>query len=179
MNKKNILKNLKDIAYIIFRIGDFRKKCIKNFAKGVKNKKILEIGSGKKYKGDYYYSVKKSFNNSNEFIRSDIVKEYGHKIIDVTKMEYKDEFDIIICLTVLEHIYDFHKAIKNIYNSIKPNGILVITVPLLYPLHDEPNDYWRFTEHSIRKLLKKFSKIKIKHSGIKSFPFIYYIEATK
>ena len=179
MNKKDILRNLKNIVYFIFRTREFRRKYIRNFSKRIKNKKILEIGSGKKYKGHYCYSIKRFFNNSNEFIQSDIVKEYGHKVIDVTKMKYKNEFDIIICLTVLEHVYDFHKAIKNMYKAIKSNGIVIISVPLLYPLHSEPNDYWRFTEHSLKRLLKDFNKIKIKYSGIKSFPFIYYVEATK
>ena len=67
-------------------------------------------------------------------------------------MDYKNEFDSIICMCVLEHIYDFHKAIKNMYKALKPNGNVIISIPLLYPLHDEPHDYWRFTEHSIRKL---------------------------
>jgi len=177
--KKNIFRTLKNITYFIFRTDKFREKYIKNFAKGIKNKRILEIGSGKKHKGKDCYSIKKFFDNSNEFIQSDIIKEYGHKIVDVTKMKYKNEFDILICLTVLEHVYNFHKAIKNMYTSLKPNGIAIIAVPLLYPLHSEPEDYWRFTEHSIRKLLKDFTKIEIKYSGIRSFPFIYYIKTTK
>ena len=127
MNKKDILRNLKNIAYFIFRIGEFRIKYIRNFAKGIKNKKILEIGSGKKYKGYYYYSTKRFFNKSNEFIQSDINPRYGHKLIDVTKMNYKNEFDSIICMCVLEHIYDFHKAIKNMYKALKPNGNVIIS----------------------------------------------------
>ena len=46
-------------------------------------------------------------------------------------------------------------------------------------LHGEPNDFWRFTEHSLRKMLKDFRQISIKHSGISQLPFAYYVEATK
>ena len=94
-------------------------------------------------------------------------------------MDYQNKFDIILCISVLEHIFDFHKAINNIYQALIFGGVVVITVPVFYPLHDEPNDYWRFTEYSLRKLLKKFSQVKIKHHGIRQFPFAYYIEAYK
>lgn len=174
--KKDVFRN---IAHFIFRVRQFNNKCIKSFAKGVENKRILELGSGKKYKGWYYYSAKQFFDNSNEFIQSDIVQEYGHKIIDVTKADYENEFDIILCMNVLEHVFDLHTAIENIYKALKPNGIVIIFVPAFYPLHDEPTDYWRFTEHSIRKLLQKFGEVTIKHSGIRQYPFVYYIEATK
>jgi SAM-dependent methyltransferase len=167
------------LAHIIFRLRSFGNKSIKQFAKGVKNKKILEIGSGKKVQNKYHYSVMQFFDSSNEFIQSDINKEFGHVIIDVTKMKFENEFDIIICMNVLEHIFDSKTAISNIHSSLKENGIAVILVPAVYPLHDEPNDFWRFTEHSLRILLNDFTKIKVKHSGIRQLPFAYYVEAHK
>ena len=167
------------LAHLIFRTGGYKNRSIKEFSKKIKNKKILELGSGKKYRGKYCYSVKQFFDNSNEFIQSDIVQEYGHKIIDATQMNYKNEFDIILCINVLEHVFNFHRAIINIYNALKPNGTAIIFVPGFYPLHGEPNDYWRFTEHSLKKLLKDFRNVKIKHSGIQQYPFAYCIKAVK
>lgn len=176
MDKKNIFRK---VAHRVFRIRKFNEECIKGFAEGVKNKRILELGSGKKRRGLCHYSVKEFFDESNEFIQSDIDPDCGHKIVDVTQMDYEAEFDVILCLNVLEHLFDFHKAIKNIHGALKPGGTAVISVPVFYPLHDEPNDYWRFTEHSIKKLLQNFSKLIIKFSGIQEYPFAYYIEATK
>jgi len=176
MNKKDCLIILTNT---ILRARQFNNRCIKEFATKIKNKKILELGSGKKYKNKYYYSAKQFFHDSNKFIQSDITKEYGHKIIDATKMKYKNKYDIILCMNVLEHIYDYNKAIENIHNALKPNGTAIISVPVFYPFHDEPHDYWRFTEHSLKIILKKFTKIKIKHSGLKQCPFAYYIEAKK
>ena len=170
---------LRSLAHFIFRIRQFNNRCIKQFASGVRNKKILELGSGKKHRGRYYYSAKQFFDRSNEFIRSDVVKEYGHEIIDITKLDSKNEFDIILCMNVLEHVFDFHTAVENLHNAVKPNGKVIVFVPGFYPLHDEPADYWRFTEHSLRRLLKDFSKVRIKYSGIRQYPFAYYVEATK
>ncbi len=167
------------LSNFIFRTRSFNNASIEKFAKSVKNKTILELGSGKKLNGKYYYSAKKFFDESNTFIQSDINKNFGHKIIDVTTMNYNKKFDIIICMNVLEHVYDFQTGIKNIYQALKPKGITVIFVPGFYPLHDEPHDYWRFTEHSLKLLLKDFKKVKIIHSGIRQYPFAYHIEAQK
>ena len=152
---------------------------IRKLAKKTENKKILELGSGKIEKGRHEYSVKKFFSSSNDFIQSDIHPEYGHKIIDVTKMKNKGEFDMILCLNVLEHVFGFEKAMENMHRALKKNGTLVFFVPGFYPLHDEPYDYWRFTEHSIRKLFQRFRNVRIRHSGIRQYPFAYYAEAVK
>lgn len=149
------------------------------FSREVRNKKILELGSGKKVKDKYPYSTKQFFDSSNEFIQSDIIAEYGHKVVDVTKMDYHNEFDIVLCMNVLEHVFDYQKAIQNIFNSLKPGGIVIVLVPVFYPLHDEPNDFWRFTEHALRKLLQDFKGVKIKHSGLRQYPSAYYVEAYK
>lgn len=160
-------------------IRSFQHKKIAAFAKDKENLKILEIGSGKKIDGKYQFSFEGFFSEKNDFIQSDIVKEYGHPVVDITTMKYKEVFDVILCMNVLEHVYDYQKGINNIYKALKPNGTAVITVPFMYPLHDEPNDYWRFTEHSLRKLLGGFSNVKIAHNSKREAVFCYYIEAVK
>jgi len=163
----------------VLRVRAFNNRLIKGFAKGMKNKKILEIGSGKKYRGKHYYSVKNCFDDSNEFIMSDIKEEYGHKVVDVTNMDYENEFNVVLCLNVLEHVFNFNQAVENIHKALKPNGVAIIAIPFFYPLHDEPYDYWRFTKYSLERLFKRFDDFKIKHYGLREFPFFYYVEAIK
>lgn len=167
------------LVHIVADTRKFYYEKVAAFAANKKNKKILELGSGPLVKGKYYFSSKHLFNERNEFIQSDINKSFGHPVIDVTKMRYKDEFDIILCLNVLEHVYDYQKAIKNMHAALKPKGIAIIAVPAFYPLHDEPHDYWRFTEHALRNMLQDFKKVTITHKGKRQFPFGYYVEATK
>ena len=151
-----MIKLFRTLIYFFIRARQFNNRCLRKFACEVKNKKILELGSGEKTE-EMNYSYKRFFDNSNDFIQSDIVKEYGHKVIDATKIDYQNKFDIILCMNVLEHVFDFHKAIDNIYQALVSGGIVIITIPVFYPLHNEPNDYWRLIEHSLRKLLKEFS----------------------
>tara|TARA_Y100000310_G_scaffold94401_1_gene92017 strand:+ start:16497 stop:17021 length:525 start_codon:yes stop_codon:yes gene_type:complete len=166
-------------SHILFRTRPFVNKHLKKFAKNCNNKKILELGSGKSEKGKHSYSSKKFFNLTNDFLQTDMNPDFGHKVLDATKMNYKNEFDVILCLNVLEHVYEFQKAIDNIHAALKPQGTLLFFVPGYYPLHDEPHDYWRFTEHSLKKIFQNFSNIKISHSGVRQYPFGYFIEANK
>jgi len=62
--------------------------------------------------------------------------------------------DGIICTQVLGDIWDVQKAIDEMLRVLKPGGMILITESLLNEEHDEPHDYWRFTEFTWKKLLE-------------------------
>lgn len=169
----------KIFTHAVFQPGMAQKKFLLKHCSGISNKKILEIGSGKDVKGGFVYSVAEYFKkNNNEVTLSDINPEFGHRIIDITKSCPKG-FEVIICFSVLEHVFDFQSAISNMYKALGKNGQLLVLVPAFYPLHDEPRDYWRFTEHSLNKLFSSFRNVKIDYYGKREFPFFYFVLATK
>jgi SAM-dependent methyltransferase len=172
MNSKLLNPLFIKVSHFIFRVRKFQHKHLRKLGKTIQNKKILEIGSGDK-------TSKPFFDESNDFLCSDIFPEYGHPIVDVTTMTFEEEFDVVVCLSVLEHVFEFQKAYENMYRALKNGGVLILSFPGYYPFHAEPHDYWRFTEHSIRKLLSKFREVKIYHRGIRQYPFVYFILAKK
>ncbi len=129
---------------------------LRKYAANKTNKKILEIGSGT--------SSYRNFFEKCSFLATDIRKFSGvDEIADVTKLQYKsNSFDIVICVSVLEHVKDYNKAVSEIFRVLKPGGETVIAVPFLFPLHDVPGDYWRFTVYALKEILKKFSKVIVK-----------------
>lgn len=172
-------KLTRNLVHAITNIRGYQYEQVKKFAADKKKKKILEIGSGPLVNGKWHYSTKQFFDETNDFTQSDIVKSFGHPIVDVTKMKYKNEFDIVMCLNVLEHVYEFQKAVTNIHAALKKGGTAVIAVPVMYPLHDEPGDYWRFTEHTLHKLFSDFKIVNFSYNGKREFPYTYYFEAKK
>lgn len=56
-------------------------------------------------------------------------------------------FDLVLCTEVLEHLPEAHSSVKELARLLKPGGHLILTVPFLYPLHEEPHDYLRMTDH--------------------------------
>jgi len=51
---------------------------------------------------------------------------------DITKMEVKDRFDLIITVDNLEHIEDDVDALKRFYRALVPGGEIIIHVPGYY-----------------------------------------------
>lgn len=59
--------------------------------------------------------------------------------------------DAIACFEVLEHVADPESALREIARTLKPGGVACVSMPFLYPVHDAPHDYQRWTEHGWRR----------------------------
>ena len=159
-------------SHILFRPRYNTNKELRRFAANIRNKIILELGTGTDK-----LSAKRFFHRSNHFIQSDIFPPFEQ--IDITDFKVNNQYDVILCSNVLEHIYDHKKAIQNIYAALKPKGRLFLFIPMFYPLHDEPYDYYRYTIHALKKLLYKFEICYKKHYGLRKYPFAYCLECVK
>lgn len=59
--------------------------------------------------------------------------------------------DGVVCLEVIEHVPDPALAIKEIARVLKPEGRAWISMPFLYPVHNEPFDFQRYTQFGLRR----------------------------
>lgn len=65
---------------------------------------------------------------------------------DGAALPFHDEaFDTVLLLEVLEHVAEPERVISEIARVLKPGGSLLLSMPFLYPLHDAPHDYQRYT----------------------------------
>lgn len=48
---------------------------------------------------------------------------------DITKTKIKKKFDLITCVSTLEHIKNYHAAIESMFRLLNPKGHLVLTFP--------------------------------------------------
>jgi SAM-dependent methyltransferase len=65
-----------------------------------------------------------------------------------------NSFDGAICTAVLEHLEEPRAALTECLRVLKPGGYAVYTVPLYWHLHEEPRDFYRYTEHGLRYLFE-------------------------
>ncbi|MGC8851468.1 MAG: class I SAM-dependent methyltransferase, partial [Candidatus Micrarchaeia archaeon] len=48
---------------------------------------------------------------------------------DIAHSKIKERFDVVTCISVLEHIHDSASAVKGMFDLLKPGGYLVMTFP--------------------------------------------------
>lgn len=65
------------------------------------------------------------------------------------------EFDTILLTDVLEHIHDPSCLWNEMTRVLKPGGKVIVGVPFLYPIHEAPHDYFRYTEHALHAFCER------------------------
>lgn len=118
---------------------------------------VLDVGAGKK---ESYRSLLPNV------ITVDIVEENEPDICcDISKhIPVEDNtVDHVLAMNVLEHVYDHQNAIAEVFRVLKPGGTFWGFVPFMINIHGDPNDYYRYTPQTIRRLLADcgFTNIKI------------------
>ena len=58
--------------------------------------------------------------------------------------------DTVLCTDVLEHLPHPDRTFAEIERILAPGGNVLVGVPFLYGLHEEPHDHHRYTEHRLR-----------------------------
>lgn len=72
-----------------------------------------------------------------------------------------ESFDCVLATEVLEHLHTPHQAINEMYRVVKKGGCVILTTRFIFPLHNVPGDYFRFTRFGLEHLFKKFSRVTI------------------
>lgn len=70
-----------------------------------------------------------------------------------------DAFDCIILTQTLQLIFDLRAALGTVYRTLRPGGVLLLTVPGISQIARDDGegwkDYWRFTTSSVQRLLEE------------------------
>ena len=177
-NKKISKKDKKNYLKIRKNVENFLKKQSKYYDSDLKI--ILDIAP-QIHKGSKEFFVK------SKIMTADIDKNSNSDfIIDICQnnenLIKSETFDVVICTEVLEHTKNPFSAINEIYRILKNDAILLITTPFDFRIHGPLPDCWRFTEHGLRELLKKFKNIEIVGLENKKrflMPLHYTIKAIK
>lgn len=57
--------------------------------------------------------------------------------------------DAVVFKDVLEHVEHVDAALAETARVLRDGGVTLIWIPFMYPIHDAPHDYQRFTEHGL------------------------------
>ncbi len=126
---------------------------------------VLDVGSGR---GPFH----KAMGDSVRIISIDYNAKRGPDALgSCLALPFKDaSFDSILCTEVLEHVPDPLQALMEIERVMRPGAHVYITAPMLWCLHYEPYDFFRFTKYGLRELVTKSG---LKVSGIEPIGSIF------
>jgi SAM-dependent methyltransferase len=157
----NYCTGVSDHYFLVYRrlFADLEKAA--SYATGA----LLDIGCGNKP----YESMFKGRITS--YTGCDVVQSSDDRVdifCPATAIPLPDgSFNTVLCTQVIEHVAD-HKALLNeTYRLLAPGGVLILSAPAYWPLHEEPHDYFRFTEYGLNYLLHEtgFEVVEITPNG--------------
>jgi len=145
---------------------------------------VLSVGSGADSDGESN-NYRDYFVKASSYTTSDVGDEFDcDLVIDVRVMsQLKDEsYDCVFCSGVLEHVDNVGAALAEITRILKEGGILLLGLPFRQAIHMPPHDYWRFTEHGVRHLLRdsyEILELVAIDSRVRAFPATYWVKAQR
>ena len=152
------------------RVGAFFTRSIPNHAHG----RLLDLGCGRAPLLGYYASFVETVtlvdwgNSFHVNPMLDLVADLNRPL-NLTS----DSFDTVILSDVLEHIAEPHELMREISRVLRSDGgVLLLSVPFFYPIHEEPFDFQRYTNYALTRMCTNAGLVVIDISPIGGLPEI-------
>ena len=136
-----LAKDRSDAQFIVNHLLDLSIALLSPFLNGP----ILDVGCGSRPYDSYFTHMK--------MISCDFDSRRG--VVDVecpaTDLPFADaSFNSILCTEVLEHVPEPRQAWREFYRVLQSGGRALVSVPMWWPAHELPYDFYRYPEHGLR-----------------------------
>jgi SAM-dependent methyltransferase len=137
--------------------------------------RILDLGGDKRsgyhelIKGNHKIEVVNLNNDCGVDLKFDIEKKFPIE---------SEVYDAIVCMNVLEHIFNYQNVLDEGARVLKKGGKFVGVVPFLFNIHGSPDDYFRYTRSALEKMFQKagFHDIEIRELGGGLFSILFQLK---
>ena len=114
--------------------------------------RLLDIGCGNK-------PYRELFPHVEEYIGCDVAHS-SLNLVDVLcpadRIPLPDlSFDVVISTQTIEHVENFNGLLTEAFRLLKPGGILFLSGPMYWYLHEEPYDFHRFTKYGFQRAVER------------------------
>jgi len=116
--------------------------------------KTLDVGCGNSRYSRYFP----------ETVGFDITKSQNVDVVgDADLLPFKDKtFGVVLATELLEHLKEPQRALNEMKRVLWEGGKLILTTRFIFPLHDTPHDYYRYTKYGLKYLLREWGILEIK-----------------
>jgi SAM-dependent methyltransferase len=132
---------------------------------------VYEFGSylveGQRGRGDL-----RAFFPGRRYIGCDMREGPGvDRVCDLACLDLPDECArTVLCLDTLEHVFEARRAVEEMIRILAPGGMLLVSAPMDFRIHDYPSDYWRLTPSCLARLLAPLDATLVGSQGIENYP---------
>jgi SAM-dependent methyltransferase len=126
----------------------------KSFAETIpSNALVLDAGSGE---APYKHLLQHANYESADFELVDKPYAKSTYVCDLKSIPVEDaRYDYIFFNQVMEHLPQPHLVLKELFRVLKPGGKLIYTAPLFYEEHEQPYDFYRYTQFGVKFLFNE------------------------
>lgn len=139
-------ESLFSVNGLVRRIHRRHVACAAVQARGV----LLDVGCGRTPYREVFAQVDRYVGLDGK--RESRVDVYG----DGMALPFRDGcVDTVFCSQVLEHVPEPSQMMGEMVRVLKKGGLLILTAPHMWGIHEEPHDYFRFTGYGLAYLARK------------------------
>jgi len=159
---------IKDIERLLTSSDSIRRQLLDSELETVRpfmRGKVLEVGAGHRPRRG---SFQPPLESCDDWLYLDI-NEWRQPDVQATILSLPFQnsvFDTVICLEVLEYVSDPNVAVNELARVVSRGGCVLLSAPFIHPV-DSSDDYWRFTQHALRRLVEQagLSVERVSHQG--------------
>lgn len=95
----------------------------------------------------------------------DIIQGRGVDVVgDAHHIPIKSSsFSVVLTTEMLEHVQNPQAVINEIERILKPGGKVILTTRFLFPIHEAPFDFFRFTKYGLKHLFRHWAHVEVKN----------------
>lgn len=127
---------------------------LKEFAAGLPdNGLVLDAGAGSQ---TYASIFSRQIYESADFEQVDKYYKPSTYVCDLSKIPVEDNrFDAVVFTQVLEHLPEPQAVLAELNRVLKPGGRMFLSAPLFYQEHEQPYDFYRYTQFGLKYMLER------------------------
>ncbi|MEX6509179.1 methyltransferase domain-containing protein [Jiella sp. M17.18] len=149
----------------------------KHFVRSADSAAMTVVEVGGRVVGDASQAMRRFMPQAGRFISVDI---HASEHVDVVgDAHYLDELlgresvDAVFSLSVMEHLAYPWLFAAAVNRALKPGGLVFQSTPHTWPLHETPNDFWRFSDEALKILFGPQTGFEIIDAGMVNRIWLY------
>jgi SAM-dependent methyltransferase len=117
---------------------------------------VLEIGARREVEGAWWADIRGQLGDGLEWTGLDMQPGFGVDVVcNAEEMHWPDHsFSTVVCCEVLEHAKHPRTLLRECRRVLARDGCILVSVPFSFPVHNYPEDYWRFTPRGLELMLE-------------------------